>query len=620
MRKILSIVLLFYSFASFSQKTTNAGDDSALANGKPFVSWEKKTSYTKVYYVDQSNPNASDSNSGTEQQPFKTINAAAQRLKPGEKVIIGAGIYREHVIPLNGGESPEKMISYEAAADAEVIVSGSVAVPGANFEESRGWLFYPGRDARERDASLNVWQLDMDGSWFMGYNPFGMANVLHDLAWLDVKRARMDSYFKRRGMLFVNGELSRQVAKPIELKEAPDFSYWIEHNGMRLHLKLPAGSRPDDYEIEITNKEQVFAPTKYGLGYIRLSGITFRHAGNGFPVPQRGLVSASRGHHWIIEDCTIEWANSLGIDLGNESWSTEGQPVNGYHIIRRNKIQHCGIAGLECMVAPFLLMEDNWFHNIGWQNAEHAFESGGVKLHQAHDCLIRRNLFTNISHAPGLWLDYKSNRNCRITSNSFYDITTARGGIYIEVSRGDCLVDKNIFYKIRSQYWLSGEYGAGGSAFYTDGSDSIRFTQNLILDAENTGYGAYLNAERMVDMRGGITCYHQVTNNLFIDCGKHAIEFANPLNKSDYNLFANPKPGYIKLGNPAPPLLLDIEAAANLYGWDANSKVVKKITHQYDEQSKTIRLSLEEPLPFKAGPFPLQKGENSIRIDPRNVE
>jgi hypothetical protein len=59
------------------------------------------------------------------------------------------------------------------------------------------------------------------------------------------------------------------------------------------------------------------------LGYIKIKGIHFKHAANGFPVPQRGAVSASRGHHWIIEDCIIEDVNSLGVDLGNEMWHTE---------------------------------------------------------------------------------------------------------------------------------------------------------------------------------------------------------------------------------------------------------------------------------------------------------
>ncbi|NDP21265.1 MAG: hypothetical protein GZ091_09325 [Paludibacter sp.] len=117
---------------------------------------------------------------------------------------------------------------------------------------------------------------------------------------------------------------------------------------------------------------------------------------------------------------------------------------------------------------------------------------------------------------------------------------------------------------MRSQYWLSGDYGAGGSAFYTDGFDSINFVNNLIINTKNTGYGAYLNAERLVNMRGGITIDHRVERNVFIDCKKYAIEFANTRNFSDDNLYFNSKSGYIKIENPLPPLLFDIEATNKL--------------------------------------------------------
>ena len=32
--------------------------------------------------------------------------------------------------------------------------------------------------------------------------------------------------------------------------------------------------------------------------------------------PQKGLLSATAGHHWIVEDCEIAHANTLGMDIG----------------------------------------------------------------------------------------------------------------------------------------------------------------------------------------------------------------------------------------------------------------------------------------------------------------
>lgn len=589
----IAVLVVSTLFGNTVYSITPTGDN-LLADGRPFFSWEKPLQFSKTYYVDQNHPKASDANSGIENMPFKTVSAAARVLRPGERVVIKKGIYRESIHPARSGASPEKMISYEAAPGEEVVICGSVEVPAACFAKSQGWFF--GKTSSE----LNVWQIELDPEWFMGYNPFGMTNLMSDTEWLDYKKAKMQAHFQRRGLLFVNGEKSIQVAKPTELGTAPDFSFWPEHNGLRLHVKLPEGKKPADYNFEATNKEQVFAPKEYGRGYIRLKGITFRHAGNGFPVPQRGLVSTTRGHHWIVEDCTIEWANSVGIDMGNEMWSTSEPAEIAHHIVRRNIIRNCGISGLQCYIAKSVLLEDNLFENIGFHDAEHAFESGGVKFHQAENCLIQRNVFTKITHAPGLWLDYNSNTNCRITNNLFAEITTARGGIYIEVSRRNCLVDYNVFYKIRSQYWLSGDYGAGGSALYTDGSDSIRFEHNVMVDIENTGYGSYLNAERIVDMRGGITCDHRIEYNIFVDCQKHSIELPNTRNFSDNNLFVNPKPAYIKVTNPAPALLLDKEAAAKLFGWERNSSQAKA-AYNFDETKSELKLLFDSKTTLPEG-------------------
>lgn len=587
-------------------------NDYKLADGKTFPFWEDEPIYTHTYFVDCRAENACDDNPGTAEAPFKTIGAASKILKPGEKVLIKEGVYREKVTPGRGGESPCKMITYQAMPGEKVVISGTEILTSEMFKPSKGWIFKKSKDG----SPPNVWMIDLPGEWFGGYNPFGMANILHDLTWLDYKRAKMTSHFKRRGQVFCDGVLVQQVKTPNELTATEGAAYWIEHNGLRLHIKIPEGSKPEDFFWEASTKEQVFAPDEYGLGFIKLSGITFSGAANGFPVPQRGMVSSSRGHHWIIEDCVIENANSIGMDLGNECWGASYPETLANHIVRRNIFRNCGISGLQCYLAKNMLVEDNLFENIGWQDAEHAFESAGVKFHHAENNLIRRNRFSNITFAPGLWLDNMSNKNCRITANLFTDITTARGAIYIEVSRDDCLVDGNLIIGTKCQYWLSGEYGAGGSGLYTDGSDNIRFTDNLVIDAENTGYGSYLNAPRIIEKRGGITVNHQLARNIFINCGKHAIEFPHQRNASDFNIFSGCNPGYIKIANQE--LLLDKEAASLLYGWDGGSAETD-IEVVFDRDNNRINIKLSEALPFKAGPFKIKPGENCYNIDPRKL-
>ena len=58
---------------------------------------------------------------------------------PGERVVVAAGVYREQVSPARGGTGPGRMISYEAAPGADVIIKGSALV--TDWRPSEGWNF-----------------------------------------------------------------------------------------------------------------------------------------------------------------------------------------------------------------------------------------------------------------------------------------------------------------------------------------------------------------------------------------------------------------------------------------------------------------------------------------------
>jgi len=617
---IISLFLLIFPMMNAQNNLFRENDASAMPYGNQFVSWEVDAKPRSVYHVAKNHTNASDDNPGTKDLPFKSINRAAEILKPGDMVIIHEGVYRETIRPARGGTSPDSMIVYKSANGEDVIVKGSEEVVAGSFSPSRGWATGGGEWYREHvpgQGQGKVWQCKLDTLNFEGYNPFGMLNLMQDQEWLDYTKVNMDPHFKKRGLVFVDGIPLKQVRRPIELNDNPHGAYWAEHNGLTVHVRFPDGKSPHNSKVEMTTKEQLFAPDDYGLGYIKVEGIHFLHSGNGFPVPQRGMVSASRGHHWVIENCTIEWANSLGVDLGNEMWHTTYLPEVGFHVFRKNIVKNCGLSGLQGLRALNYLIEDNLFENIGWHDAEHGFEAGAIKFHRSQNTLIRRNVFRNIVHAPGIWLDYIASKNCRVTNNVFTGITSARGAIYIEVSHERCRVDHNIFHQTKSQYWISGDYGAGGSALYTDGSDSIQFDHNLIYDIENTGYGSYANADRIVKGRGGTERVQKVIHNVFVKCGKHAIEFPNSHNYANHNVFSSMPAGYLKLKNPQPSLLLDLKAWQDYYQWGKQSYLIPGIQVEIDQQELIISISTSEKLPVNVGPFIRYNDINKVSIDPR---
>ena len=111
-------------------------------------------------------------------------------------------------------------------------------------------------------------------------------------------------------MVFCDGKPLTQVSLCNGLGEK-DGTYWVEANGQRVHFRLWNDEDPADHRIEVTCREQCFAPDEPFLSYIKVKGLTCAHAATGAPVPQRGAISCYRGHHWIIEDCTVDWSNRL---------------------------------------------------------------------------------------------------------------------------------------------------------------------------------------------------------------------------------------------------------------------------------------------------------------------
>jgi hypothetical protein len=581
--------------------------NSMLPDGTEFPAWEKAPHFSKTYFVDAQARNADDKGPGSKERPFRTINAAAQVLQPGERVVIAEGVYRESIRPARGGTSPEAMISYEAAPGARVVVKGAAVVK--DWKPSEGWNF--GMD-QETHQPVKAWELHLDSALFPdGYNPFEVDNVLGNHMWLRYAQDNMGTYFRRRGMVFVDGKPLEPVETPFELagpsprsmnyftevhwkplfKEfSPEAGkVWIETNGMTLHIRLANDDDPAKHVIEITTQEQIFSPAQRYQSYIRVKGLTFQYAGNGFPVPQRGMVSTNRGNHFIFEDNTFEWANSVGLDIGNEDWgaSRPPQPV-GFDVVRGNTFRYCGIEGLGGTGGPqSTLVEKNLFEWIGWQDAAMMSESGGTKMHNARNLLFRNNVVRHIRHGNGIWLDI-GNANDRLTGNVFADIPGDVNPHAIHIEGSDALneIDNNIF-----------DHLTGGIL--------IRDTNNVIV-----AYNLFLDcAEVCVDTVSGINGPRPVgghTNdvhnllvhdNIFFKLGRSAIEFNNARNEADGNVYpasASPFGGaaYLRVKFPEPAEWHNLESWREEHGWDMNGALAA-ITATIDPDKLELTLSVK---------------------------
>ncbi|MBM3500932.1 MAG: right-handed parallel beta-helix repeat-containing protein [Armatimonadetes bacterium] len=455
------------------------GDNDRLPDGTRFASWEAPAQWSRTYHVAQNHPAADDANPGTAERPWLTIGRAAAVLRPGERVTIHAGVYREWVKPARGGEAPDRMVGYEAAPGEDVVLKGSD-------------LWTPQWEPTQEFAppgGAQTWCAQLGGSMFAGANPFCLQNFTFQP---DPQWKQEPGFDLRRGQLFRDGEPLTQVGDYEQLG-ATQNAFWVAENGGALHVRLAEDEAPEGKTFEITTREQVFAPTLRGLSYIRLSGLRVLHAGNGIPIPppQRGAISATQGTHWIIEDCEVGHANTIGIDLGGQWWTFRGKGVQGWHIVRRCNVHHCGIAGLcawHNVSNQSLLIEDNLIADNGLLPCTNHFETGGIKIHFPVNSLIRRNVFLRNRHSAALWLDGFST-NVRITQNVFADTSASPfGSVFLEITNGPNLVDNNLIV------------GSQSNGLYEHDAARMVVAQNLIANGTGSAVQLSLGApDRKID-------------------------------------------------------------------------------------------------------------------------
>ena len=417
-----------------------------------------------LIYVDGS---AVRSGNGSKEYPFQTISEAAKIAVPGDEVMVGPGLYREYVDPVNAG-TPEARIVYRSIEKGAAIISGA--------EQVKNWKPY----------GENVWTARIPNGLFGTYNPY---TTLVRGDWF------IATYIAHTGEVYLNGKSMYEVTEldkvvhPVVYKKSwdPDFTiytWYTEQDEATNETVLYAnfqGKDPNVENVEINVRENCFYPSKEGVGYITLSGFTVKQAATQWAPPtayQEGMVGPHWSKGWIIEDCEISDSKCSGISLGKykqpnndnkwlnwkykngtqterdcicqaqrEGWTKERI---GSHIIRRCNIHDCGQTGIVGHLGGvFSIIEDNHIHHINnIQNLAGA-EIGGIKMHAAIDVIIRRNHFHHCTR--GLWLDWQA-QGTRVTQNLFHDNTLpfdtnantdnldgTGEDIFIEVSHGPTL-------------------------------------------------------------------------------------------------------------------------------------------------------------------------------------
>jgi hypothetical protein len=175
--------------------------------------------------------------------------------------------------------------------------------------------------------------------------------------------------------------------------------------------------------------------------------------------------------------------------------------------------------------ANSLLLEDNTTDDNCLKGNFFMYESAGVKLHTAKDCVIRGHR-SHGNQCFGIWLDYNCERNritqCLLTGNM-------GAGVFHEVSPGPILIDSNVILGTRN----AGE--AWGEGVYSHDGNHATVANNLIADCANFGVRFRNLFSRIADGKPTTTSHNRICNNLIFDCARGPISLNPDVPKAEDN-------------------------------------------------------------------------------------
>jgi hypothetical protein len=416
---------------------------------------------SKEYHVAKT---GQDTNKGTEDAPYLTIQAAANVAQPGDNIIVHAGIYREHIDPPRGGISESKRITYRAAKGEKVNIKGSEIID--NWEK----------------FTDSAWKATIPNVFFGEYNPY--KDIVHGDWFKDLGRIH------HTGEVYLNSKSLWESAilenvlfpKPQTNRsdtEGSTYTWYCETDEDNTYIYANFHDKdPNKEMVEINVRKSCFYPKKTGINFITVSGFTMSQAATQWAPPtaeQSGLIGTNWSKGWIIENNFISDSKCSGITLGKygDEWdNTSANSAEGYvrtieralqngwnketigsHIVRNNTISNCeqtGICG--SLGGIFSAIENNTIFNIYTKRQWAGAEIAGIKIHGAIDMIIKNNRLKNC--ARGIWLDWMA-QGTRVTANLLCDNTS--DDLFVEVNHGPFLIDNNIFMsKLSLRDWSEG--------------------------------------------------------------------------------------------------------------------------------------------------------------------
>ena len=437
----LAVVLFCLSHFSFGQATVNESLETAFI------------------YVDGTT--GSDSNSGSQSSPLKTIGAATSMAMTnnhnsiGSRIIINPGTYRESISLSYSNKDTTLPVTIEAATNGTVIVSGATLYTG--------WVKYPTNTSIYTNSWTNNW------------------GTCASIAICPTQQEIM----MRQELVAVNGTLLTQV---LSLTQMVQGTFYVDEAGATIYVWPAAGTNMTTATVDVATTPTILKISSKSNIVVR--GLTFQFANSCHFTPAVFVSGSSTN---ILFDSDIfQWNNGQGLNI---SYPTT------YFTVQNSLAQHNGDSGFQEQQTKYGLWQSDTTSYNNWRGAQagyYACNTSGFHASLVHVDTVN-NLTTTFNQTYGIHWDTD---NANITSSAINATGNQMTGIFLEKDEGPI--------SITGSYVCNQTSSTGVGGIVLRNSEAVSLIKSVVLNN--------LTAQIMViGQAGGIEVTNWetgVTNNL----------------------------------------------------------------------------------------------------------
>jgi hypothetical protein len=471
---------------------------------------------TAAIYVDT--VHGSDSNNGSQSAPLKTIGASVtmalnnNHSSIGSKVIVNTGTYREAVVIDGSKKSTSLPITFQAATNGTVFVSGSQLLSGWTVSSGNSKIY--------------------EANWTYDF-PICPPQAPPAPAQQEI--------VLRPEMLIVNSVPLTQV---LTLASMLPGTFYVDDTHKLIYAYPPSGTNMTTATIETATLPNVL--TVSGQSNLVFRGLTFQYT-NSCPQSAAVLVGGNTTNILFDTDSFL-WNNAMGVDFTTVEEFTVQNSVANYN----------GQIGFASHEVKNSLWQSNTANYNNWRGAQGAFytwDTGGTKWMWDHDATYK-NMVSNFNLANGVAWD-TDNENVTFTGGvSAFNIVN---GIQIEKTEGP--------FAVSNSYFCYGNLLNIGQR----GGVAVRNSEQLTLTG-TTMYDSLVNQFVIVGQPGGIEIKNWETGQTYTLVTEKFTASGNIFNSSNASVFSNSYLG----GSDWTAFVTSIKSNSNTFygGSDTNAFVV----------------------------------------------